>query len=492
MRTLLSTALAAATLGLFAGCPDREVSKVVPNQDKEEFKDIPVQLNRDIDILFMIDNSGSMEEEQVSLSANFPEFINVLNNIEGGAPNMHIAVVSSDVGAGPFNISNCSGNGDNGAFQTQARVTGCSPPTNSYISDIAATGGGRTTNYSGTLAETFSCIAELGTNGCGFEMQLESMRRALNGSNPGNNGFIRPTAFLAVIFITDEDDCSTRDTQMFDTSQNSTSDPLGPLSSFRCYEFGVDCETGNTDPRAPGPRTNCAPKEDSDYMYGVNEYVTFLKGLKPDDESLLIVAAITGNREPVSVGVDPERPQNPALVPSCQSGAGKADASVRMSYFLDQFPNRNAFTTICNEDLSDGLALIAELLREAIGNPCIDGLLKDRDLATDGLQYECTVSDVVRPGQDNQEETVLPTCNADEDLDPTDSPNSTNLPCWHLELDEMACADNPSTPDVVENPTQLSLVVERGDISALTGTHVQARCVTCVDGNDNQVCDELE
>ena len=43
-----------------------------------------------------------------------------------------------------------------------------------------------------------------------------------------------------MIFIQDEDDCSTRDPQMFDTSQTSPSDPLGPLSSFRCFEFGVD------------------------------------------------------------------------------------------------------------------------------------------------------------------------------------------------------------------------------------------------------------
>lgn len=482
MRTLISSLLVAGSITALAGCPDREVSVVDPQQDKEEFKDIPVQLNRDIDILFMIDNSGSMEEEQTSLAANFPQFINVLQTIEGGLPNVHLGVVSSDMGAGPFNISNCSGNGDNGQLQTQARVTGCSPPTGAYVSDVSDGAGGRTTNYSGTLAETFSCIAQLGINGCGFEQHLESVRRALNGSNAFNNGFIRDSAFLAVIFIQDEDDCSTQDSQMFDTSQNSTSDPLGPLSSFRCYEFGVDCETGNSDPRAPGPRTNCFPQEDSQYMYGVQEYVDFLKDLKEDD-GLLIVAGIMGNREPVSVGVDPERPQNPALVPSCTSAAGKADPSVRIGYLLDQFPNRNAFTTICNEDLSDGLLLIAQLLKEAIGNPCIEALLKDVDLNTDGLQYECTVSDVVNPGTDMQEETVLPFCNADDDLDPTDPPSSTNLPCWHLEVDDTSC---PATP------TGLSLVVERGGAGAPTGTHVQARCVTCVDGDENGVCDDAE
>jgi hypothetical protein len=475
-----------ASLGLLAlaGCPDRKISEVNPNQDKEEFKDIPVQLNRDLDILFVIDNSGSMEEEQQSLATNFPLFIDRLETIEGGLPNIHMGVVSSDVGAGPFNISMCSGTGDNGQLQTTPQVTGCSPPTGAYISDIKESDGTRTTNYTGTLADTFSCIARLGITGCGFEQHLESMRRALNGSNNFNNGFLRDNAYLAVIFIQDEDDCSTRDSQMFDTSQNSTSDPLGPLSSFRCYEFGVDCETGNDDRRAPGPRTNCVAKEDSQYMYGVQEYVDFLKGLKEDD-SLIIIGGIIGNPEPVAVGTDPERPENPALVPSCQSGAGKADPAVRIKGLLDQFPNRNAFTTICNENLADALELIADLLKEAIGNPCINSVLKDVDLETDGLQYECTVSDVVNPGTDTQSEEIIPYCNAadQEDLDPTDTPASTNLPCWHLTEDATNCGNTP---------TSLSLIVERGGASVPTGTHVQARCVTCIDTDGNLVCDDVE
>lgn len=469
MRRLNLLLAGSATL-LLAGCPDREVSKVVPNQDKEEFKDIPVQLNRDIDILFVIDNSGSMEEEQASLSANFPAFINVLEQIEGGLPNVHIGVISSNMGTGSFNITGCGNGGDRGQLQTAARVPGCSPPTGAFIQDIKQPSGDRTTNYTGTLAETFSCIAELGTNGCGFEQQLGSMRAALDGSNPFNNGFLRPSAYLAVIFITDEDDCTVTDPSMFDTSQNSPSDPLGPLSSFRCFEFGVQCETGNDNPRAPGPRMNCSPRTDSAYMPDVQEFVDFLKGLKEDD-SLIITAAITGNREPVSVGVDPEAPTNPALVPSCQSGAGKADPSVRISYLLDQFPNRSAFTTICNEDLSDGLLLIADLLKEAIGNPCIQGQLKDRDLDTDGLQPECVVADVQNPGTDEQVEDILPVCNAadQEDLDTTNAPASTNLPCWHLKVDTDQCAGEP---------TELALLVERGGATVPTGTHVQARCVT--------------
>ena len=56
-------------------------------------KDIPVTVNRDLDILFLIDDSPSMADKQNNLAANFPNFINVLNTIEGGLPNVHIGVV---------------------------------------------------------------------------------------------------------------------------------------------------------------------------------------------------------------------------------------------------------------------------------------------------------------------------------------------------------------------------------------------------------------
>jgi hypothetical protein len=304
------------------------------------------------------------------------------------------------------------------------------------------------------------------------------MRRALNGSNGGNAGFLRDDAYLAVIFITDEDDCSTRDTQMFDTSQNAIDTALGYLHSFRCFEFGVTCETGNDDPRAPGPRDGCTPDEDSPYMYGVQEYVDFLRSLKEDDE-LLIVANIAGNPTPVVVGRDAEAPEKPALVPSCESPSGKADPAVRMTAFAQQFPN-NAFTTICNDNLSDALALIADLIVSSVGSPCLRGIPLDADPDAAGVQVECSVSDVV-----DGEETLLPHCNmaAAEDADTTNPPASTNLPCWHVIEDGASC---PMTP------TGLAVLVERGDTPVPFGTEVHARCVTCVDDDGDLVCDDQD
>lgn len=315
-----------------------------------------------VDLLFVVDNSGSMLEEQGSLTANFNRFVNVLDSIEGGRPDLHIGVVSTDMGAGPFGISGCSGAGDDGILQV-APADACTPPgPERYISDIANSDGTRITNYSDSLSDAFSCIARLGINGCGFEQPLAAMRRALDGSHAENSGFLRAEALLAVVIITDEDDCSVENIAMFDSdpSLDTVDSSLGPLSSFRCFEFGVQCNPDT--PRTSGARDSCTPRTDSPYMPDVSEYADFLKGLK-DDPNKVVVAAITGNSTPVTVGsLDGE----PRLEASCQSSSGNAAPAIRMQGLVDLFPQRGTITTICNDDLSDALTVVAELLVAAI------------------------------------------------------------------------------------------------------------------------------
>src|SRR6476469_1440191 len=100
MRNAVTTISLLGLTGLgLLGCLDRTISKVNPQQGRVEYKDIPVTVNRNIDILFVIDDSPSMLDKQTNLKANFPNFINVLNTIEGGLPNVHLGVVTSDLGS---------------------------------------------------------------------------------------------------------------------------------------------------------------------------------------------------------------------------------------------------------------------------------------------------------------------------------------------------------------------------------------------------------
>src|SRR5206468_10390713 len=133
--------------------------------------------NRKLDILFMIDNSNSMEHSQANLAKNLPALMDILKTLPDGQPDLHIAVVSSDMGAGDGTFDRCSGSGDKGVFH-YAPTDPCTAtnlqPGATYIS--APTGG--TPNFAGDITAVFQCITKLGVKGCGFEQQLASVARA--------------------------------------------------------------------------------------------------------------------------------------------------------------------------------------------------------------------------------------------------------------------------------------------------------------------------
>ena len=446
MRHVLASVLGMAAVGLLSGCPDRSISEVTPEQGRVEYKDLPQTINRNVDILFVIDDSVSMADKQANLAANFPNFINVLNTIEGGLPDVQIGVVTSDVGTkatqdaqpgpaiGQVGNGGCSGTGKAGNLQTFG-----APVNGTFIRDVKLSDGTRQRNYDSnmTLAQVFSTMARAGATGCGFEQHLEAMRRALN-NNPQNAGFLRPDAYLAVIFIADEDDCSMAKASMLGPESSA----LGVQQSFRCTRFGVTCQQGGATSDAMnqvGSKGECGPNENSQYMEKVSTYVDFLKNLK-SDPSKIIVAGIMGTTEPFQVEL--QSPPGggaavPALATSCEyqgaSGREVAYPPIRIKALLDAFPNRSTFTTICQQNLADGLVLIAQLLKTVLGDPCIEGNLADVDPNTPGEQFDCSVSDIQNSGKPNQTETILPQCNA----------GVTNKPCWRIDTDADKC---PITP----------------------------------------------
>jgi len=471
---------------LLTGCPDRSISEVDPLQGRVEFKDIPVQVNRDIDLLFLIDDSKSMADKQSNLAKNFPTFIKVLGQIPGGLPNVHIGVATSDLGtkgaedatAGPkvgvVGNGGCAGLGKAGNLQLNGVTTDGGAQ---FLSDTVDPSDPtkRKSNYptdptheSGVdLATQFATMATgVHAVGCGFEQHLEAIRQALQPTNSVNGGFLRKDAFLAVIIIADEDDCS----MAHSTLLGAESPTLGPLQSFRCTRFGVVCDDDGATPDAMntvGSKGRCHPNDNSAYLTKVADYATFLKGLK-DDPNKVIVAGIMGTTEPFATELRaPEvgKDKIPALQHSCNytdvtNTLEVADPPIRIKSFLDQFPNRSTFASICQNDLSGALQQIAELLKSVVGNPCIEGKLADVDPKTPGPQYDCSVSAIQKSGTTEQTEKVLPACAPDSDA-------AANKPCWRLIADADKCSAN----------THLLLKIE-GQDTLPTDTHVVANCVT--------------
>ncbi len=440
-----------AAAALLAACGGD--SSTPPPTTPTETLAFPAMLNRDIDILFVVDDSGSMLEEQTALAAAFPEFVAMLGRIDGGVPNIHLGVVSTNVGTGGEPIGGCSTatepDGDDGALLTGQ----CAGITDRFLSDLARPDGTREVNYTGTLAEQFSCITALGVSGCGYEQPLEAMRRALS---PGRNlGFLRPNAALAVVFVGDEDDCSASDPALFGDPNAGPESPLGPRTSFRCFEFGTVCDP-DADPRAPGARTACRSREDSPYLTSVASYAAFLRGLKADPSQVVVTSLIgaVDDARGAEVVADPNQPDAPALAPSCSSELGIAYPGFRLADFTAAFHGTSR--SICEPTFAAPLGTFAARITTALGVPCFEHALKDADAAVAGVQATCTVTDRART---TGASTAVPACD--------DDPSGT---CWRMVADAARCPlapgnlriaiDRPGEPDLTDVSTTASCAIE--------------------------------
>ena len=83
---------AAAVIAAVAGCQDYLFQRVCAEQIIEEEQTFAAARPKPADILFIVDNSGSMREEQQNLADNFGLFINEI----AGAGDYRIAVVTTD------------------------------------------------------------------------------------------------------------------------------------------------------------------------------------------------------------------------------------------------------------------------------------------------------------------------------------------------------------------------------------------------------------
>jgi hypothetical protein len=81
-------------------------------------------------------------EIRQNLLTQDPSFMTVLENLPNGLPNIHVAVVSSDMGAPGDSTTSimCTTSGDNGAFQSISRGS----YTNTTLASGAGAGGGTT------------------------------------------------------------------------------------------------------------------------------------------------------------------------------------------------------------------------------------------------------------------------------------------------------------------------------------------------------------
>ncbi len=380
-----------------------------------------------LDILVMVDDSPSTQDKTANLRASFPAIIETLDALPGGRPDLHVGVITSDVGTqgaadaapGPAIGSGpgmCAGTGKAGKLQTQNTplVTGA------FISDVAS-GNGRVTNYSGTLADAFSAIASVGATGCGFEQPLHAIQLALSPETTSNTGFLRPDANLLVLMLSDEDDCSISHSTLLGADTTT----LGPLQSFRCTHFGITCDQGGTTPyemNLVGVKLWCHSNESGTYLTKVADHVAFLKGLKADPRKIMI-AALVGDPTPVAVELRSPGGSSepvPALAHSCtytdaSSQVEVADPAVRIAELANPFEH-HVVQSVCS-DLGFGLSAVGRELATLEGSTCLTGAIAQ--------PANCVAVDRAANGTT----TALAAC---------PSPGSD---CFSIDADPTACPD---------------------------------------------------
>jgi hypothetical protein len=384
--------------------------------------------NRNVDILFLVDDSSSMRLSQDNLNRNFPLLMQALKNQPGGLPNVHIGVISSDMGAGDGSVASCDPSsgapagtagpdggvglgGKRGVLQASPRGT-CTAtgllPGATFISD-----GNGVKNYTGNLEDVFTCIAALGESGCGFEHQFAAITRALGADGfaaPAENaGFLRPDAFLVIVLITNEDDCSASpNVPLYDTTANLTiASQLGPPANFRCNEFGHLCNGLPPNRNAPANDVNatvaysdCASNDTDGYLLSVQDTVNRIRALKADDGQVM-VAAITGPRAPYVVNWRAPSVADtscgaascpwPMVAHSCTATDGSfADPAVRIGEMVDQFGANGRMLSICDGEFGRVLEDIGNDVHNYVSAPCIKGRVATKSGTT---HADCTVVD---------------------------------------------------------------------------------------------------
>jgi hypothetical protein len=149
-----------------------------------------------IDILFVIDDTPAMAGVQASLMAQYSVFAQVFQALAFGSPPMHVAFIPATVPS-----SDCS------PPDIRSAPCGLVPPDQFLSAEFCDVD----QNSPGSLGDAFACLGNFGAQGCGTPQPLEAARRALGGALTGRSSFLHPGARLQIVFVSAEDDASTRD-----------------------------------------------------------------------------------------------------------------------------------------------------------------------------------------------------------------------------------------------------------------------------------------
>ena len=540
--TTTTTTTSTSTVGPDAGVGGPDAPADTSNLATYYISVAPV---RDLDLVFMIDNSPSMAPKQKKMNDNFPRLIAALKDpADGTLPNLRVAIIDSDLGtAGAYSSGSCgpktltdgtmSSYGDLGRFQMiNASTCGVTSADAMWIEYSK----GMPVNYKGDINTVFACLAGgLSTLGCGEEHPLQAFEFALVAKGVGNEAqqaMLRPNAYLGLVFLSDEDDCSaaTNDGMFGDMSALH-----GESASLRCATRGHACNGKNlsdtdppnypTDGAFQTSFTNCVARMGDECanqtdgfpqgtdtsvpttcnpLKSVRNLAKEIKSLKRNPDQQIFVAGIFGwplseadmasatykiDMIPNPNTADVSHPQIYDYWPVCydptvpppKDGSFDANAfgnsatgGLRMSAFIDEFGANGLKFSICQTDFSSSMKGIGDALAKKMQNLCIGDKLLDTDLTAPGLQPDCTAHYLVPTSDPKNPNTVTLVEQAALPQCPTGSINgSVSVDCWQLVNDTTMCPSNGQKVQALRTAQEIAA----GSLTA--GTLLLVQCQLC-------------
>jgi hypothetical protein len=194
--------------------------------DSTSFKQTTNYVVRPVDVLWVIDNSGSMRSSQENIALNFQAFIGRFQQL---GHDFHMGVTTSDSyrsGLSPFNPAYSKLR--DGPALNNGNPNTALPHSGVFVMD----------KNTPNLSDVFLTNILVGVNGHGDERAFQSFQATLNSTL--NGGFRRAGAFLAIIIVSDEDDFSNSTSSLI---ENYNSPNLYPISNYVTY---LDNLTGST------------------------------------------------------------------------------------------------------------------------------------------------------------------------------------------------------------------------------------------------------
>jgi hypothetical protein len=161
--------------------------------------DAPAPSCEQVDVLFVIDNSPSMGDNQRKLAENYDVFVDGVTSLFETRASVHLGVVTTD--RYEHNAEDCQGLGDlvvqTGGYGSSDETCGPYAAGASYITEAD------------DVDAAFKCAAKVGTTGFTTERPMTAAVQAIGGgpepAGECNEGFVREDAMLVIVFVTDED-----------------------------------------------------------------------------------------------------------------------------------------------------------------------------------------------------------------------------------------------------------------------------------------------